>query len=87
MKKGLHHICDIGYLYTAVALASDVSLANPIDELIAIIRDSVKNDAAKIAPAYAAIINYESEPNISSSTLWIDSALETDRLQKRRLQR
>jgi hypothetical protein len=56
-------------------------LADPIDDLINLLRESVKNDAARITPAYAAMINFESEPNISSSTLWVDTAAETnDRL-------
>ena len=78
MKMGCQCIGIVGFMCGTVAFVCDASLADPIDDLIAAIRESVKNDAAKITPAYAAMINFESEPNISSSTLWIDTAQETD---------
>jgi len=78
MKKSCQRIGIVRLMCGAFAFVCDPSLADPIDDLIAAIRESVKNDAAKITPAYAAMINFESEPNISSSTLWIDTAQETD---------
>lgn len=54
----------------------DVAFANPLDELRLEARQLFTS--ANAAAGYAALINFGSEPRISSSTLQIDSGLAQD---------
>lgn len=67
-----------GFLGSALAFACEGALADATDDLINLFRESVKAEAASLGAGYAGLINFASEPDVSSSRLGIDSSLTSD---------
>ncbi len=64
----------------AVTLGASTLVVQAVDETATALREA-KSETLKssgFASSYAAIINFASEPDISSSTLWVDNGLQND---------
>jgi hypothetical protein len=82
-NMSIKHICCHRSLYPLLITFGLVALlggqgaaADALDDMRLALRDLLQ--ASQVGPSYAAIINFESEPDVSSSTLWIDSGLQGD---------